>query len=133
MSPPELIDAALELLLSEGKVDAAMAVSTQSAPYDPGNPSPGYRQAWNHRLGWAEQDTPPPTLDHLLPLEMRQKCLDLWLATGTNVLYTTAQGMLGTFDKGGPDAAKLITDSLEADVFGRLDDLRTKWEGGQAA
>jgi hypothetical protein len=64
---------------------------------------------------------------------MLRQSLELWLATGTNVLYNHVLGLFGTLEDGGMNAVKLITDSLEADIFDRLDELRTKWEGEKAA
>ena len=132
-----MIDDGLDRLKS-GKVrivtpgeETVAGIPATPTPPDSGTPPPGYREAWRHRLGWTEEDTPPPTMDDLLPLEMRQRCLDLWLATGTNVLYTHVQGMFATMGDGGLEAMKLVTDSMEVDILGRLDDLRTKWEGGK--
>ncbi len=79
-----------------------------------------------------EGHNPPPTLDDLLPLEMREKPLQVWLATGTNVLYSQALMIISTIVDGGSEAVALIRQSMEADLMDRMGDLVAKWEGGSA-
>lgn len=112
-----VIDTALELLLSGHPTPA----DTPTRP-----------AAWRHALGWHPAG-PPPTVDDLLPPDLQQRLLDVWLATGTNVAYNEAMAVIALIDEGGLPALKLVTESMEADLHDRLEVLRAKWEGGQAA
>lgn len=101
-------------------------------PSEAAHPPADYRKAWRVGLGWMEGHNPPPTLDDLLPLEMREKPLQVWLATGTNVLYSQALMIISTIVDGGSEAVALIRQSMEADLMDRMGDLVAKWEGGSA-
>ncbi|MDB6133044.1 MAG: hypothetical protein JWM59_1287 [Verrucomicrobiales bacterium] len=68
MSTPELIDTALQLLLSgAGSAKAAGRAG----------------------LGWPpDRSETAPTVADLLPRDMQGRFLEVWLTTGTNVLFT---------------------------------------------
>jgi hypothetical protein len=120
----ELIDTALQRLLSGSTLDA-LAHSGGGYPQ-----SPPDRGAFT-RIGWQTDGIPMvPTVADLLPLDVQEKFLEVWLATGANVLYTAAISMLATLGDGGPEAVRLIADAMEAEIHNRVDDLRARWEGG---
>ena len=82
-------------------------------------------------MGWSEP-TAAPVLADLLPADILQRFLDIWLATGTNLLYTQALITLADFEEG-PDAHKMILESLETDVLDRIETVRQLWAGRVAS
>ncbi len=82
-------------------------------------------------MGWTEP-TAAPSIADLLPGEILQQFLDIWDATGTNLLYTQALLILADFEEG-PDVHKMVLESMEADVLNRIEDVRKLWEGRAAA
>ena len=49
-------------------------------------------------MGWLNQP-PPPTVADLLPPEVAQKLLDLWLATGANVILCQALSIISDIEE----------------------------------
>ena len=62
---------------------------------------------------------------------MAQQFLDIWLATGTNLLYTQALLILQDFEEK-PDYYKEVLESMTADVMQRMMDLQAKWQAAEA-
>ena len=52
--------------------------------------------------------------------------MDIWLMTGDNFLYTHALVLLADIEESN-DAHKMIAESMEANVYNRLEDIRAKW------
>lgn len=132
-SPAELLAAALELLWPASDTNAGIPAIESDPPPKSHTIPPGFREAWRCSLGWTKEVPPPPTIDDLLPPEMLRQALELWLATGTNVLYTHVQGMFVHLEGGGPEAWNLVKDSLEVEIIDRLEKLRKKWKGEREA
>ncbi|MDB6133615.1 MAG: hypothetical protein JWM59_1858 [Verrucomicrobiales bacterium] len=120
MPAPQLIDTALQLLLSGAKAPDRSTEAQNKA-------------AGRAGLGWPpDRSETAPTVADLLPRDMQGRFLEVWLTTGTNVLFTQAISLLATLEDGGSEAVKLISESLEADIWQRVETLAAKWEGGSA-
>jgi hypothetical protein len=65
-------------------------------------------------------------LADLLPPEVLQQFLDIWLYTGTNLLYTKALETLIDFEEA-PDYHKVVFESMESEMADAMHAVRAKW------
>ncbi|MDB6134694.1 MAG: hypothetical protein JWM59_2937 [Verrucomicrobiales bacterium] len=120
----ELIDTALQHLLSGSFVDS---LAHSGGGYPQSLPDRG---AFT-RIGWLQEGIPMvPTVADLLPQDMQGRFLEVWLTTGANVLHSNAVSLLATLGDAGPEAVRLVTDAMEAEIHDRVDGFRARWEGG---
>ena len=86
--------------------------------------------AWNFNVGWANQTTPPQLAD-LLPLDVQQQFLEIWLHTGTNLLYSKALETLIDFREK-PGFHREVFESMEGEMMDVMHFLSAKWDAEEA-